>query len=380
MFGIAVDECGSTCNAEELVADKTEAEVGNAKKRKYFCVACVGGKHPVSLNVRHAVDHVDKKRNYTARAWFSHHGGGGAGNSGQDVHSPETEKHWLAKHILSQHGERWCFISSQCTGCPKHTKMENGVGATGRVEFPETTADGITYIFDTVLLRGEPGSVVVSSVLEVWATHETSDAKREYCLDQGYTFGEFDADHVLEAHQSAPKNSVYELENLKIRRFECEECSHARMQVAIRQEEERLLAMVVAQEAREAREARVLAEQARTQMVIRQEEERLLAEQAAKVLERDMNLKIEEEEKKRRVVALFPGVTLSDERAEYLHSILFVSDEEKKKREVAAQANYDKWAATQVDKVKARQKRDDESHQRWVVARRELQKKKDGVA
>jgi len=52
-------------------------------------------------------------------------------------------------------------------------------------------------------MRGEPGSLIISSVLEVWATHETHDDKRQYCLNQGYSFAEFHADHVLEAHTNA---------------------------------------------------------------------------------------------------------------------------------------------------------------------------------
>ena len=77
-------------------------------------------------------------------------------------------------------------------------------------------------------MRGEPGSLIISSVLEVWATHETHDDKRQYCLNQGYSFAEFHADHVLEAHKNAPNNSVYKLENLKIHCFEREDCAHAR--------------------------------------------------------------------------------------------------------------------------------------------------------
>ena len=175
MFDIAIDECGRTCKANELVRDKCAAEIGNTRKRKYFCVACVGEKHPVSLKVRHEVGHIDKKaRNYTALAWFSHHGSGGTGNTGQDSPSRETARHWQAKHILSQHVGQYYFTASKCKSCTKHTTVEDGVGAIGKVEFPERTSEEALYSFDAALVRGNPGSVRVSSVLEVWATHKMS--------------------------------------------------------------------------------------------------------------------------------------------------------------------------------------------------------------
>jgi len=49
MFGIATDASGQTCDAEELVRGHSPAQIGNARKREYFCVACAGARHPVSL-------------------------------------------------------------------------------------------------------------------------------------------------------------------------------------------------------------------------------------------------------------------------------------------------------------------------------------------
>jgi len=250
MFNIAMDTCGGTCDADELVRNKTVVEIDNARKRKYFCVACVGEKHVVSLNVRQDT----KARNYTALAWFSHHGGGGGGNSRQDTPLPETARHWQAKHILSKHVGRYIFTVSKCKSCTKHTTVENGVGATGRVEFSERTSDGRLYRFDAALVCGEPGSVVVRTVLEVRATHETSAEKREYCQEHGYMFGEFDAGAVVDAHKNAPADAVYVLDNLKIRVFECKECMVARKEAALRVENARLVAFA------DAEKKRVLAE------------------------------------------------------------------------------------------------------------------------
>ena len=244
MFNIAMDEAGKTCNAHEIVAGKSVAAVGHAKKCKYYCVACVDGKHRVFLNIRHEIQDLDAKtRKYTSPAWFSHHGGGG--NAGHESGTPslETATHWQAKHILSEHVTRYCFETSKCTGCDKHTTLESGVGATGRVERSETTSDGKIFRFDAVLMLGEAIDSPIRSVLEVWATHETSDIKREYCLQKGYTFAEFHAQHVLEAHNSAPDGSVYRLENLKIRLFECPDCVHQRTQIALAQENTRLAAI-----------------------------------------------------------------------------------------------------------------------------------------
>jgi len=263
MFDIAVDECGRTCAAPELVAGKSETQRGNAKKRKYFCVACVNAKHPVFLKIRNEKQLlVGNSRNYTALAWFSHHGSGGGGNCEMDRPSGETKKHWHAKHILSEHASRYWFITEKCTGCDKHTKIENGVQATGRVEFRETTCGGNVYCFDAVLMRGEPDKMVVTTVLEVWATHETSEDKRQYCWDMGYMFGEFHADHVVEAYGQAAANTIFHLENLKIRLFECPDCA----QLALQKKKDILLVTANAEK------ARVWAEEA-LQFVMAEEEE-----------------------------------------------------------------------------------------------------------
>jgi len=239
MFDISIDESGKTYSAPELVKDKSEAEIGNARKRKYFCVTCVGVKHPVSLKTRRTFDHVGKKaRNYTALAWFSHHGGGkcGAPKAYKNEACSETATHWQAKHILCEHVGAYRFETFKCVGCTKHTKIEDGAGAVGRVEYTEKKSEGTFYRFDAVLMRNN----AVSSVLEVWATHETSEQKREYCLQQGYTFAEFHAAHVVEAHKKAAPGEVFMLENLKKRVFQCQECAQARRELELRIEQERL--------------------------------------------------------------------------------------------------------------------------------------------
>jgi len=245
MFNISVDECGKTYSASELVSDKSEAEIGNARKRKYFCMTCVDEKHAVYLKVRRKSTQVDKKtRNYTAKAWFSHHGGGGGGGNSKKYANescPETAIHCHAKHILCEYTGTYRFETSKCSGCTRHTQIENGIGASGQVEYTETTPEKKTYRFDAVLMRGDPDNKVVQSVLEVWATHETSEKKREYCLSMGYTFAEFHAQHVVDAHEKAVPGVPFMLENLKIRVFECDTCEQSRKQREIRVEQARLL-------------------------------------------------------------------------------------------------------------------------------------------
>jgi len=90
------------------------------------------------------------------------------------------------------------------------------------VEQSEKKADGKHYRFDAVLMRGD----TVSSVMEVWATHETSEEKREHCLEMGYTFSEFNAQHVLDSHNTTNQGACYKLENLKIRVFLCQDCTN----------------------------------------------------------------------------------------------------------------------------------------------------------
>jgi len=230
MFNIAMDESGNTCNSEELVKGKSAPEVGNARKRKYFCVTCKGEKHPLSLNVRRESLFASKITNYTMRAWFSHHGGGGnGGDSKRDSPSGETAKHWQAKHIVSQHLGRYYCETSRCSGCDRHTKFERGTGACSKVEYVEKKEDGSKYIFDAVLLRGDGAKSAVSCVMEIWATHETGDTKREYCLQMGYTFCEFDAQSVVDAHEASVEGVCYKLENLKVRLFLCQDCLNARV-------------------------------------------------------------------------------------------------------------------------------------------------------
>ena len=230
MFNIAMDESGNTCNSEELVKGKSAPEVGNARKRKYFCVTCKGEKHPLSLNVRRESLFASKITNYTMRAWFSHHGGGGnGGDSKRDSPSGETAKHWQAKHIVSQHLGRYYCETSRCSGCDRHTKFERGTGACSKVEYVEKKEDGSKYIFDAVLLRGDGAKSAVSCVMEIWATHETCEIKRAYCLQMGYTFCEFDAQSVVDAHEASVEGVCYKLENLKVRLFECQDCVNERV-------------------------------------------------------------------------------------------------------------------------------------------------------
>jgi len=230
MFNIAMDESGNTCNSEELVKGKSAPEVGNARKRKYFCVTCVGEKHPLSLNIRRESLFASKTANYTMRAWFSHHGGGGkGGDSKRDSPCGETAKHWQAKHIVSQHLGRYYCETSRCSGCDRHTEFEHGTGACSKVEYVEKKEDGSKYIFDAVLLRGDGAKSAVSCVMEIWATHETCETKREYCLQMGYTFCEFDAQSVVDAHEASVEGVYYKLENLKVRLFECQDCVNDRV-------------------------------------------------------------------------------------------------------------------------------------------------------
>jgi len=253
MFNIAVDAQGKTYNAPELVENKSEADIGNARKRKYLCMTCIGEKHPVHLKVRRkSKGSCEKTRQYTATAWFSHHGGGNNGNSEKypNESCSETAVHCHAKHILCANVARYWYETSKCIGCPRHTKIENGVGASARVEYTEKISGGTIYIFDAVLMRGDAHNSVVHSVLEVWATHETSDEKRKYCLEKGYTFAEFHAPHVVEMHEKTHKGGTYKLENLKIREFECQQCECVRKQNEIRLEKARLQKEAAAEQAR----------------------------------------------------------------------------------------------------------------------------------
>jgi len=294
MFNIAVDAHGKTYNAPELVKNKSEAEIGNARKRKYLCMTCVGEKHAVSLNVRRKLTQVDKTtRNYKAEAWFSHHGGGSSGNSKTypNESCSETATHCYAKHILCDNVARYWYETSKCIGCTRHTKIENGVGASSRVEYTEKTSEGTKYIFDAVLMRGDAHKGVVHSVLEVWATHETSDEKRKYCLEMGYTFAEFNAPHVVEMHEKTQKGGIYKLENLKIREFECQQCECVRKQNEIRLEKARLQKEAADKKAKQQHEIRVenarlqaeaVKEHAKKQNEIRVENERLQEEATRK--------------------------------------------------------------------------------------------------
>ena len=145
------------------------------------------------------------------------------------------------------------------------------MGASGMVEYTEKTSGGTIYIFDAVLMRGDAPNRVVHSVLEVWATHETSDEKREYCLEMGYTFAEFHAQHVVEAHEKTLTGGTYKLQNLKIREFECQSCERVRKQNEIRLEKTRLQKEAADEQARVLKAA--TDEQARRTALLVQEQQ-----------------------------------------------------------------------------------------------------------
>jgi len=219
MFNIAIDAAGKSCNAHEIVENKNE--LSSAKKKKYVCVTC-DERHPVFLKV--AKEFSDDSH-FNVPAWFSHYPDNDTCSEGKQRNkrykpSPESALHHNAKHILCSNVGQYEFETEKCISCELCSRIEDGSEAEGRVEHFEKLLDGKSYKFDAVLVRKN----VVSSVLEVWASHETSNEKREYCLRKGYSFGEFDAAHVLEAHKSA-NGAIFKLDNLKINFFECDNCA-----------------------------------------------------------------------------------------------------------------------------------------------------------
>lgn len=361
----------------------------------------------VSLKTRHTFDDIDKKtRNYTALAWFSHHGGGNHGAPKEYKHEAcsETATHWQAKHILCEHVGAYSFETSKCSGCTKHTNIEDGAGAVGRVEYTEKTSEGKTYRFDAVLMRNN----AVSSVLEVWATHETSEQKREYCLQQGYTFAEFHAAHVVEAHKKAAPGEVFMLENLKTHVSECQECTQARRELELRIEQERLRKIesekLRAIEAAEKGRLDML-EVAKQQKLYEQELETKL--QAVRLEERRKAAELEKnavDAKGHALIALLfeEGMVCTKAGKARLDAEEALRCSEKRKNrnlwyeayrmQDAGQKvgemgdlfgeyehmryelgdGYDHWVFDRLDDIKKREARDQLSHDRWVNARKRL--------
>jgi len=213
MFLIAYNEQGRTVNAHDLCA--TPELRAWARKSRFECVECAE-RHPVHICFRDVEKAELSGRRSHGPAWWHHRGGGGGGSG---AGATESETHWHAKHILSEHVGRYSFVTKRCKGCEQHTAVEAGADATGAVEREERLAGGRSYRFDAVLLQGAR----VRSVLEVWASHQTAPEKRAYCLRQGYTFGEFDAGEVVRQHEQA-QGAPYRLQNLSIDYFECQAC------------------------------------------------------------------------------------------------------------------------------------------------------------
>ena len=226
MFIIAYNEHGRTVNAHDLCA--TPELRAWARKSRFECVECAE-RHPVHICFRDLEKAELSGRTSHGPAWWHHRGGGGIGSGGG---AAESERHWHAKHILSEHVGRYSFVTSMCQSCERHTAVEAGAEATGAVEYEHKLAGGRSYRFDAVLLQGAR----VRSVLEVWESHETSAEKRAQCLQLGYTFGEFDARHVVQQHEQA-QGAAYTLQNLKIAYFECAECAEDKV---LRRERRRL--------------------------------------------------------------------------------------------------------------------------------------------
>ena len=226
MFIIAYNEHGRTVNAHDLCA--TPELRAWARKSRFECVECAE-RHPVHICFRDLEKAELSGRTSHGPAWWHHRGGGGIGSGGG---AAESERHWHAKHILSEHVGRYSFVTSKCNSCERHTAVEAGADATGAVEYEQKLAGGRSYRFDAVLLQGAR----VRSVLEVWESHETSAEKRAHCLQQGYTFGEFDARHVMQQHVQA-QGAPYTLQNLKIIYFECSECAE---ETVLRRERRRM--------------------------------------------------------------------------------------------------------------------------------------------
>jgi|AntRauMFilla1563_2_1112583.scaffolds.fasta_scaffold29197_1 hypothetical protein len=207
MFNIAIDAAVKSCNAHEIVENKNE--LSSAKKKKYFCVTC-DERHPVFLKV--AKEFSDDGQ-FNVPAWFSHYSNNVASSEGNQRNkrrkpSPESALHHNAKHILCSKVGQYEFETERCMSCDMCSRIEDGSEAEGGVEHFEKLSDSKSYKFDAVVLR----KCVVNSVLEVWASHETSNEKREYCFLKGYSFGEFDAAHVVETHKNA-NGAIIKLDN-----------------------------------------------------------------------------------------------------------------------------------------------------------------------
>jgi len=119
---------------------------------------------------------------------------------------------------------------------------------------------------------------------------------------------------------------VFMLENLKTRVFECQECAQARRELELRIEQERLRKI---------------------------EAEKLRALEAAE----KRRLEAQELEKQRALLNRTHSEKLAD----------------KALQEKMLQEKYDEWVASQVDNVRKRRERDEESHQRWIRSRAVLQ-------
>ena len=185
---------------------------------KYFCVTC-DERHPVFLKV---AKEFSDYGHFNVPAWVSHYSDNIASSEDNKINkrhkpSPESALHHNAKHILCSKVGQYEFETERCLSCDMCSRIENGSEAQGGVEHFEKLSDGKSYKFDAVVLR----KGIVSSVLEVWASHETSNEKREYCFRKGYSFGEFDAAHVVETHKNA-NGTIFKLDDLKIRLFECD--------------------------------------------------------------------------------------------------------------------------------------------------------------
>jgi len=141
-------------------------------------------------------------------------------------------------------------------------------------------------------------------------------------------FGEFHADHVVEAYGQAAANTSFLLENLKIRLFECPDCA----QLALQRENDILLA------AANAEKARVWAEEAMLfVMAEEQEAAELLRLQIEAANEENRKSRILKEENRKKLVLAEDNrrkLVLAEENRKKL-----VLAEENRKKLVLAEEN-----------------------------------------
>lgn len=184
-------------HAKEASSGKVvEADIVSKKRAPFECFECG--------------EELILRRGEVLNAHFAHKPDS---NSSCDGGGPETWQHKFAKQLLSEHLNKWQFVS-KCPECgSKKSKTKKFLAQDNYIGHIEYSYAGFSV--DVMVLRN---GYEKSAALEVYFTHAVDEKKKKYFEKKNISLFEVEAEQVIDAYESRSFRAVI------IEHENCENC------------------------------------------------------------------------------------------------------------------------------------------------------------